>query len=140
MPTAASVDALLGVSNLSIQWMGYDVMSSYAESSGFSMEASPGKALLVLSFYTDNPSGEPVYLDVPAIGPIFRVGINDQSPKVVQTTMLLNDLSFFRGELSPGTSNELVLVQEISQADAESLQSVRLTGEVGGVEYDLGSR
>ena len=140
MPVAASVNELLGINDLSIQWMGYEVMSSYAESSGFSMEATPGKALLVLSFYTENLSGEPVYLDIPSAGPVFRVGINDQSPKVVQTTMLLNDLSFFRGELAPGVSNELVLVQEIPEADAGNVQSVRLTGEVGGVEYDLGSR
>ena len=140
MPTASSVDSLLGLSDVSIQWTGYEVLSSYAESSGFSMEASPGKKLLVLSFYTENHSGESAYLDMTALSPVFRIGINDQAPKVADSTMLLNDLGFFRGELAPGVAEELVLIREISDSDAQGLASVKLTGEVGGTEYDLGGR
>ncbi len=140
MPSVSSVSELLGLDGVSIEWMGYEVTGSYVQSGGFSMDASPGKALVVLNFYTENTSGEEKYVDVTQIAPVFRIGINDGHPKVVQTTMLSNDLNYFRGSLSPGVSQELVLVQEVRMEEAESLVSVSLTGEVNGTEYSLGER
>ncbi len=140
MPEVSSVDELLGLSDVSINWMGYDVMDSYGESGGFSMDADPGHKLLVLSFYTENLTGGDVFVDILSLKPLFRIGINGEAPKVANTTALLNDLAYFQGPLSPGAGQELVLIREISEEEASGIASVSLTGEVYGTEYSLGSR
>ncbi len=140
MPSVSNVSELLGLGDVSIEWMGYNIMDSYAESNGFSMGAAPGNKLLVLSFYTENHSGQDTVLDIFSIHPIFRVGINGANPEVTDTTLLLNDLAMFKGPIAPGAGQELVLVKEIPAADAEGISEVSLTGEVNGTEYSLGSR
>ena len=140
MPELDSISEFLGLGDVSINWMGYDVMDSYGESGGFSMDADPGNKLLVLSFYTENLTGGDVFLDILSMKPVFRVGINDGAPKVVDTTALLNDLAYFQGNLSPGAGQELVLIREIPEGEAAGIGSVSLTGEIYETEYSLGSR
>ncbi|MBQ9437897.1 MAG: hypothetical protein IJU50_06150 [Lachnospiraceae bacterium] len=134
-----SINDMLGTGDVRLEWDGFEIMDSYASSQGYSFDSWPGNKLLVLEFRAYSNTGGEANLDVASIRPIFRVAINGQNSKVVDTTSLLNDLAYYRGSVSP-EGTELVLVREISDTDAGGVQTVGLTGEIDGTSYNMGSK
>lgn len=126
-----SVEEFYGIDGVSITYNGYELKDMYpdtqeSEELYFAMNATRGCKLLVLNFDAANISGGDLNLDMLSRDTKFKVSINGETPKYALTTMLMNDLSSFTGTIAAGASERLVLVSEITEEKANSIQTISL--------------
>ncbi len=105
----------------SITYQNYEVTDSYSDPQEgdlmMAMDATPGKKLLVVHFSVTNNNGEAALLDVLSLGGKFRLKIDGETI-LSQYTLLLNDLSMYKGTIEAGATMDAVLVFEISEAQS----------------------
>ncbi len=92
----------------------------------FSVVPAEGNKLLVLRFSLNNTLSQDVDVDVASEECSFKVTLNGDYSRKALTTMLLEDLSTYKGTLSAGSSREVVLVVETEAARVETLSSMIL--------------
>lgn len=119
-----------GAEGFQITYIGHMICDSYPEDTGeervFAMDATEGNKLLVLKFTAENESGEEQELDILNKNVRFRIAVNDASPKSALSTLLLDDLASYKEVIPPETGVELVLIREITQEEAASVNSISL--------------
>lgn len=123
-----SLQEVMALNNLSIEYAGYEVTSSYpqnAEGTYFTMDALAGNKLVVVKFNVSNTSGNDQALDVLGDGIRFKINVNEESKNIL-TTMLLNDLANYQGIITSDSTQEFVLVSEIPEAQAQEIASLSL--------------
>ena len=125
-----SIEEFYGIDGVTISYAGYELKDSYPDTEGedlvFAMNATANCKLLVMNFNVANISGQDLNLDMVALESKFRVSINGASPKYVLTTMLMNDLESYIGTIPAGASENLVLVSEIPEEEAGSVETITL--------------
>lgn len=106
-----------------ISSQGYEVAQNYGDNSNasFSMAADEGKELLLLYFTLSNHSGTTQQIDLLSRRDNYRIVVNEKNTAGALTTLLMNDLSTYRGSLEDGAEVGLVLVFE---TDREKLQDI----------------
>lgn len=117
-PVVSSVEEYYGISDVTIQYTGYELTDSYpsmaeGEDLFFSMDATPGTQLLVLKFQANNTGSTDKEMDMLGYGARFRVSVNGESSKGALATMLLNDMQTFDDVIPAGSSIELVSIVEV---------------------------
>lgn len=122
--TIAEFFALDGVD---ISYAGYDILASYPENETdewyFAMDAVEGDKLLILKFHVTNISQEAVSVDLLNMTPRFRVFIGDGPQINAATTLLTDDLKTLQTTLQPSEGVDEVVVVEITDEEAQTLQS-----------------
>lgn len=124
----ATMESALKADGISITYAGYDIKDFYPDTADgmyFLMDATAGNKLLVIKFTVQNNSGADAMLDVVGTGSRFRVKVNGETKNAL-TTMLLNDLANYQGTIPAGDSEELVVVCEIPESQAGSIESLGL--------------
>jgi len=126
MSTATGTDAF------SIQYDGYEITDSYSGEEGefFAIEAVKGKVLLVAKFAVTNISGQTENFNMYSNQGKYRLHLNDGSYKA-QQTLLLNDLSMYKGDVESGATMETVLVFEVPQEKVASVDKMELSITIG---------
>lgn len=116
MPSV-SPEELLMPEGVELQYTGFLVTDHYpqADAPVFVLNAEQGKALLVMSFTLTNQSEEAVKLDLLTSEVRGEVVLDGGEKAKVLSTLLLEDLFTYNGELGAGESRELVLVAEIGE-------------------------
>lgn len=125
-----SVDEFLELTGVSIAYAGHELNDSYppeaADDVFFFMSATANNKLLVLKFQAENVSGESMELDLAHKKARYKIIVNDSEQNAL-TTMLLNDMAYYKGTLASGEKAELVLVGEVSGDQAGQITSLGLT-------------
>ncbi len=124
-----SMNDLLGLQGVQIQPAGYEVASSYPSDSGelgMSMTSVKGCKLLVVKFSVTNTSGSDVNVSMIDKTIQYRGVLNGTVKVNAQVTALLNALNTYQGTIPAGGTEELVLVFQINEHDAENIQSLEL--------------
>lgn len=113
---------------LSIVYEGYKLCQSYPEEEGqyFVLEATEGKELLVLRFTLQNLSGNARELELLGRNDSYRLTVNGNYSKTALTTMLTTDLSTYKGTLSAGGTEEVVLLFEIEPEQVGAVETLSL--------------
>lgn len=112
---------------VSISYRDMEICDSYAEVEGlFSLPATEGKKLLVLKFDLYNGSGQDQTIDILSQGIAFKVTANGSYTRRAMTTMLLSDLTNYKGTIAAGAGMETVIIMEAESNVAESVSSLRL--------------
>jgi hypothetical protein len=113
---------------LSLTYTGYELCQSYQEPSNayFTLEASEGKQLLVLSFEMRNDSGSEQSVNLLERRDSYRITVDGSYTRSALTTMLDNDLSTYVGVVAPGVSEQMVLMIEVGADQAENIDSISL--------------
>ena len=126
-------------SGVSITYSGYEVTDHYPDSVGdyFVLTASPGKELLLVKFNVVNNGSDTALLDVASTGVKFKIILNDGMARNALTTMLLNDLAFYKDNIEPGESKELVVVGEYVSSELQGISSVGLRIKTKDNMYDI---
>ena len=120
-PVVSSIEDFYGIQGFSFRYTGYELLNEYpaiAENEAdafFAMQATDGTQLLVLKFQVTNNSGTDQELNTLNYGMRSRITVNDETPKNVLSTLLLNDLQTFSGMLAANDSTELVAIIEVPQ-------------------------
>ena len=132
--SAVSLNEMLELSGAEVIYTGFEVAETYPESEEeiyFTMEATKGSKLVVLTFDVTNISKEDKNYDVSSKNLQFKITVDGETKNAL-TTMLLNDLSNFRGTIPAGETTQLVLVCEIAEDRAESIAEVSLSIRTNG--------
>ena len=126
----SSIEEFYGIEGISINYTGYELKDIYPDSNEeemfFAMSATEGCKLVVLGFDVANISGQDQNVDMLSLGSKFKVSVNGGTPRYALTTMLTNDLASYMGTITAGASEHLVLVVELPEEDAQSIQTLSL--------------
>lgn len=120
-----------GFPGIDISYQGYFFTKSYPEESGdefyFAMDALYGNELLILQYTITNQNAAATQVDILDLKPRFRLFINDGEQINAMTTLLLDDMKTTNRTLEPGESCAVVVVFEVTEEEAASVQQLKLT-------------
>lgn len=125
-----SIESFLGLDGFSIVYGGFDLLDSYPEDSTdyfFSMDATPGKKLLITYFNVENTRDSENKLNIFGIAPSIKMSVNQEGYKSIYASMLEDDLSMFSGSFSPNERKRLVLVYEVKKDTVVDTIDISLT-------------
>lgn len=122
--------SILGLDGVEITYSGMEIGKEYPEVSEgsdfvFMMTARAGKELIVFSFDIENTSSETIQLNMLEIQAGYYFGINGEKTESILSTMLINDMATYSGEVAVGELQTLVLVIEVEEG--ETVDSVLFT-------------
>ena len=147
MPTAqeeitASMEDFFGLpEGVSITYEDYMVADSYpedgVEDDYFALDASTGKKLLVLRFCLTNGTEQEEKIDLLNTNSRYIITVNDSIRANALTTMLPNDMSTYEETPEPGQSQELVLLLEVNEDVADTVQTIALRLKNASNEYTI---
>lgn len=129
----SDMSAATGMDAFSISYEGYEVTDSYPSSGDdvfMAMDATQGKVLLVTKFNVTNISGQTENFNMFSKQATFRLNLNGERYKS-QYTLLLDDLSMYKGDIDAGENIDTVLIFEIPEASASNVNDMVLSITVG---------
>ena len=112
----ASLEEILDLEQVSIDYQGYEIVDSYPKDQGslvFAMDATDGQRLFVLHFVLSNLSDTEQSINLAQSGCRYRCSINGESYQSALSTLLLNDMSLYKEVLEAGQTEDVVLVWEV---------------------------
>ena len=114
-----TISEFLGMSNFEITYDTYELCSSYPEADGeefyVAMDATLGQQLCVVKFYVQNLTSDEQSFDMLGRKGKFFLRTSDGEKISAQATMLLNDLSSYRGNITGNATEQMVLVFEVKE-------------------------
>lgn len=130
--TVASIEQFFGLAQgVSISYTGSRVCDSYPDDGQtegfFVIDASDGKKLLIIEFQMTNNSGSQQYIDIFDQKPACKVTVNGNYTRTALMTMLTNDMSTYIDTLEDGETENLILMIEVDQEGADSINTISLT-------------
>ena len=115
-----------------ISYEGYSVSSTFPESSkSYVINAEKGKKLLVLRFDLYNGSDSDKSVNILEKNILFQVLLNDKNVGYTAVTVLPNDLSSYVGTIESRAHESLVVLAEIKESEATSIESLGLVVSMG---------
>lgn len=115
---------------VTILYTGAKVCDSYPEtgedSEYFALDASEGNQLLVLSFDVMNSQPISQTVDFLSQSPVIKLTVNNKVTRFALTTMLMDDMSTYKGEVPAEGKITLVLLAEVPSDEAAAVSSVRI--------------
>lgn len=115
---------------VTIAYGGLEVCDSYPENGDneyFTLDAAEGKRLLVLRFNLVNQSQSNQTIDILSQNALIKIIVNGSHTCFALTTMLMDDLSTYKGEVAAGECVSLVLLAELDSDKAETVSDVSLS-------------
>lgn len=110
-----NVGYFLNYSDVSISYAGYSTTKTYPESGNnvFSVDASMGKELVVVKYTISNNTADDQSISMDASQNKFRLVLADGTSASSCATLLLDDMSMYKNTITPGASDNVVLVFEV---------------------------
>lgn len=130
VPKTVSMEEAVGLpAGVSLSYTGYEILDRYpyvGDNNYFAVGAATGNKLLVLEFDLTNNGAESASIDIPSNNIRFKIVLNDESRNAL-TTMLLDDLAFFKETLEPGSTQRVVIVGEYPEEKLADIQSLGMS-------------
>lgn len=138
----SSLEEFFGLAaDVTLTYEDYQIADSYPEDESadayFALDASAGKKLLVLRFALTNGSAQEQSIDFLSTASRYIITVNGSVRGNALTTMLSNDMSTYAETLNSGETRELVLLMEINEDVAGSVQSISLHLKNASNEYTI---
>ena len=133
-PVISDLATFYGLEGFTILYSGYQLCQSYPDESRddyfLAMDATEGKQLCILQFNVTNTAGEDKQFDMFEKKPLFYLSIDGKDKIPVQPTLLLDDLSSYKGTITASNLEQMVLVFEID-GSLSQLGTMELTARYG---------
>lgn len=100
--------------------------SSVIDSMYFSLDADPGKKLVVLNFTATNTTDKDIELNMASYSPAFSVTLDDNGPFQALTTLVPNDIASYNDTLSAGGSATMTCIVQAKEDKTASINSIVL--------------
>ena len=115
-----------------VEYSSYELCDSYPDDEGvfMAMDATPGHQLCVVKFQVQNVSASEQEFDMSSKKGRFTLLTGDGEKLSAQSTMLLNDLSSYRGTIAANAAEEMVLIFEVEEGISQmgSMQLIMKNG------------
>ena len=122
-----------GMDSFSITYDGYEIADSYPNSGEdvfLAMDAGEGNLFLVTKYRVTNTGGQTENFNMFSKQAKFKVDLNGERYRS-QYTLLLDDLSMYKGDVEAGETIETILLFEIPEAAASNISDMVLSITVG---------
>ncbi len=128
----------MGLAGFDVTYQSYEVCDIYPEEAPedifFSMQASPGKDLMIVHFNVTNTLEYEQQCSMVNNSTLFRLIINGNERINQQTTILLNDLKQYQDKIAGYGMVDAVLVFEIAEGSQNNFQMLQLLVKNEGIE------
>lgn len=135
-----NIEEALGLPDgLTLVYKGEYFCTTYPEDSGkdmFSVTASKGNQLLILSFDVLNSSNDILMIDIYDRNISAQADINDSIKRWSMQTMLLDDLATAKESIESGQTKEFVLLFEVDES-MDSINSLKLNLKNESIKYTI---
>lgn len=133
-PEVSNPSSFYGMDEFQVSYTGYSLTESYPEDGRddffMALDATDGNQLCVVKFNVVNTSAEEADFDMFSKNGSFYIVIDGNNKVYSQPTLLLDDMSTYKGKLAPGEYNEMVLIFEVPDGTT-SIGSMSLTMKNG---------
>ena len=129
-PTVDNVASFYGLDGFSVNYTGYQLVSTYSDSVMMEVDSSAGKQLLVLDFDVVNTGSAENNFDMFYKNPGFAVSVDGGSNIKSLGTLLFDDMSSYVGAIEAGGSRHMVLLFEVDDS-ISSIGSLDMTVRSG---------
>jgi hypothetical protein len=134
---AVTLQELLQTEGLDIRWLGVESVESYTASDSVLLTPEQGKEYLIASFSFTDTSAESVTCDFLSKKISYRLLVNGENEIPSETTILVNDLSTFQGDIEPEDTLTLVLLFEKDKEEIAPTDTYALKAKVDGEWKDI---
>jgi len=136
-----SMEEFLGLSSgVSLTYEGYTLQDSYPEeadiSDYFVVDAAEGKKFVVLWYSLSNGSGLDESINFLSDSVSFKCKVNDEVTVTALVTMLSDDMATLQTDLKPGEGTDCVLIFEVKESVADSVESLVVRMSKPGSEWE----
>lgn len=140
-PVYQDIDEFLGLTDFDISVDGYLICDRYpvdvAENDWQGMaSATNGNKLVVINLRATNKTDEVKRLDMASMDVRASAVFNNTIRKAPLTTLLLNDFLMYRADIEAGANADLVIVVEVSEADAQAISAGCLVIKYNGAKME----
>lgn len=133
--TSFDIAEFAGVDNVSIKYSHYMILDGYPsydnEGMYIEVEAPDGYKLLILKFNVENKTHKEQIIDLYEKDIQYSIIVNDKRSAKSMLTILVDDLYTYQSKLEASMRQEVVLLFQISDSVAESIQMLDLSIEYG---------
>lgn len=120
----------VGIDGVTIKYAQYMILDSYPsyDQEGVYMEidAPEGYKLLILKFNIENVTNDKKHLDLYEMNLSYNIIVNDTRTAKQMLTILLDDLYTYQGDIEGNMLEETVLLFQVSDSVAESIEDLKL--------------
>lgn len=128
----------LGVSGIVVENLTYEAVAEYGQGTIFSMSPNEGNCFMALKCVVKNTLTEEIVCDIYGKRLEFVIDINNGANQASSlVTILDNDLSTMSETLAAGGSKEVVLLFEIPQTVADSIDTMTLNVKNGSTNHSI---
>lgn len=120
---------------LNITYKGFAVADNYQEGKVYSLDAHTGYDFVIAKFEAENISGATLDVNVMRQNVTFKLSYDGSKWVKEDVTLLLTDLSTYTGSLGIGEKIDLVLLFEVPDDKANSIEKVRFLASKDGEDY-----
>ncbi|MBQ9610329.1 MAG: hypothetical protein IJV15_12920 [Lachnospiraceae bacterium] len=124
------IASFAGVNTVSIKYAYYMLLDQYPsldhDGVAITIDAPPGYKLLVLKFNMENKTGDDQYVDMFSKELEYSVIVDGNKKAKQMLTILIDDLYTYQGTVDGNMFEEVVLLFQVSDSVAESMQSLKL--------------
>lgn len=129
--TTGSLEEFYGLADgIKIIYQGNEICDSYSQTGDtnahFALDAAEGNKLVVLNFRIENQAQAKQNIDLLSQSAVMHVTLNGSDKYNVLTTMLMEDMSTYMGEVPAGGNVDVVLLVETDSETADNISSVSL--------------
>ncbi|MBR0091156.1 MAG: hypothetical protein IJP92_05615 [Lachnospiraceae bacterium] len=123
---------------LPVEYNGYSIRNAYPDTSAQgAVIAMPGDRLLTVDFRIRNNTEQNVTINTAHFGPQYKLVINGDVQGFTLVTMIENDLSSLYTTLAPGEAMNAVLLMELPEDLAKSVDRLALIIRVNGEDQTV---
>lgn len=127
-----SLSQALQLGGVDAVYRGHEITAAYTESSSYMVRADSGNELLVLHVSLKNAGSSKAKCDILSKMPSFRLTVNDELSVTADTSILLNDLGTYQGNIKAGDTAETVLLFQVKEGTVKKIKSMDLEVTTGG--------
>ncbi|MBE5945665.1 MAG: hypothetical protein E7259_01840 [Lachnospiraceae bacterium] len=135
------IGAFVGESNVSVQYMYYMVTDHYPsydkDGMYIEIEAPTGYKLLVLKFKIENKTNEDQYIDLYSKDIEYKIILDNARSAKQMLTILMDDLYTYQDTVEASMYEEVVLLFQLSDSIAESMEDIKLKVDNGTDEVTI---
>lgn len=124
-PQTVSLTDALKISGISFSYKDYLVNEDYQQN-GADLSPSSGNSFLILEFQMTNTQSQDASVDILSQKPAFKATVNGASTAKNEQTVLLNDLTTYQGTVAAGSTQDLIILFQMSSDTLKNVSGVTL--------------
>lgn len=132
-----SLSKALQLGNVNAVYRKYEITSTYHASESYMVRANNGNDLVVLYVNLKNNGNKAAECDILSKIPSFRLTINGEMSVSADTTILLNDLGTYQGNIRAGDKVRTVLIFQVKHGAVKTVNSMDLEVTIDGASSQV---